>query len=90
MNEWGVFLIAGEILGFLLLVLTPILKLNKTITTLQVTIEKQEERAKESEARNGKTHSRIFEELEDHEKELHNHDKRIVLLESEKTATRSS
>lgn len=39
MNEWGVFLVIVALIGFVVSVSTPIIKLNTKITTLIVTLE---------------------------------------------------
>ena len=74
MNEWGVVLVIISLVGLIATIVTPLLKLNTSITKLNVTMENLNGVVLES--RN---------KLESHEvesrKTLANHEKRITKLE---------
>lgn len=83
--EWGVFLVIAALVSFLAIIVPPLIKLNTSITTLTVTMSSITGDLDELTNKNSKTHGRIFERLGEHDKELVNHDKRIHVLEKEKT-----
>ena len=71
--EWEVFLVIIEVLGFMLIVVPPIVKLNSNITRLNCNIETQHETDKRHERR-----------LNAHSESIKDHEKRIVRLEEHK------
>ena len=81
MTEWGVFGVIVALVGFAGAIVTPIIKLNTNITRLTVTIEnilKEQEAAKSA---NGKSHDRIWTELDAHGDKLDEHETRITKIE---------
>ena len=62
-------------------IITPIIKLNTTITKLTTVVERLGGDVADLTARNTKTHDRIFATLDKHNDQLIDHDKRITILE---------
>lgn len=81
MTEWGVFLVIVAIAGFLITVITPILKLNSTITELMSHIKMLTMTLDEFKSSNTKSHERIWNELEAHDNTLNNHETRLMIIE---------
>lgn len=81
MTEWGVFVVIASLVSFAVAIVTPILKLNTNITRLTVTIENILNEQEEAKIANGKSHDRIWKELEDQEGKLGDHETRITKIE---------
>lgn len=81
MDKWEVFLVISALVGFLIAVVGPILKLNTTITKLIVTMENFETRFDKMDDSNSKSHGRIWNELEKHDEVLSDHETRLHDLE---------
>jgi uncharacterized membrane protein (DUF106 family) len=78
--SWQVVLALVVILGLIVTVVKPILKLNTTLTTLDLTIKSLQEQLKSFRGNNDKDHDEIFERLDEHEDTLIEHDKAITEL----------
>lgn len=78
--NWQVVLALVVILGLIVTVVKPILKLNTTLTTLDLTIKSLQEQLKSFRGNNDKDHDEIFERLDEHEDTLIEHDKAITEL----------
>lgn len=81
MTEWQVFLVIGAIVTFLIAIITPLMKLNTAIVKLIAAVTTLEESFDRITHSNSETHKRIWNELEEHDEQLHNHENRINLLE---------
>lgn len=82
MTEWNVFLVIGAILGFLISVITPIIKLNGCITELTTNVKALTKSLDEYKTSNKEQHTRIWKELESHDTTLDRHETRLMILES--------
>ena len=79
--NWEVLIIGGGVLiGFVGVIIRPILKLNTTLTTLDLTIKSLQELIRCNKTDNDKEHDEIFEKLDEHEDALVEHDKAISEL----------
>ena len=81
MTEWEVFGVIVALASFVLAVVTPIIKLNTTITKLSGIVDSMARDLGSLTERNAKTHERIFNELGDHEK-------RITILETKESTSK--
>ena len=88
LNEWNVVLVISAILGLIGTVSIPLSKNTKAMTELSGQIEKLAYRVEESEkdlenfkAKASDRHGKIFTELDEHEKQLGDHEFRIQNLE---------
>lgn len=86
MTEWGVFVVIAALVSFAVAIVTPILKLNTNITRLTVTIENILYEQEETKIANGKSHDRIWKELEEHGGQLGDHETRITKIEERNKA----
>lgn len=84
MNEWGVVGVIVVVLGLVITIITPIIKLNTSITKLTVMMSNVTGDLGELTSKNSKSHARIHERLEGHDKHIADHDKRIHVLEADK------
>ena len=78
--SWQVVLALVVILGLIGVIVRPVLKLNTTLTTLDLTIKSLQEQLKSFRCDNDKDHDDIFERLDEHEDTLVEHDKAILEL----------
>ena len=79
--EWEVFGVIVAIVGFLAVILPPLIKLNGSITRLTVTMEKL---VKDMDAQRASSHEarkRLWEHNEEQDKTLKDHETRITTLE---------
>lgn len=81
MTEWEVFGVIAGLATFVIAIVTPIIKLNTTITKLSQIVDRLRNDLQDLSERNSKTHARIYDELEKDEKLLNNHETRITVLE---------
>lgn len=81
MNEWNIVLTLITLLGFGTAIVTPILKLNKTLTELIAGVNTLNAGLKESNDSNAKAHARIWEHNDEQDKEIQDHELRITILE---------
>lgn len=81
MTEWGVFGVIGALISFGLLVGTPLIKLNSTITKLSALVEFMQKQIDTFKTNNDKEHNSIWDEMERHEDTLGDHETRISVLE---------
>lgn len=86
MTEWGVFAVIAALVGFTVAIVTPIIKLNTNITRLTVTIENILREQESAKSANGKSHDRIWKELEEHGGQLYDHETRITKIEERNKA----
>lgn len=81
MTEWGVVGVITAMLGIALAVGAPVLKLNKSINVLTVTVQHLKELLDEMKHENAKAHDDFQGQLDEHEERLSNHSKQIAVLE---------
>jgi len=84
MTEWGVFGVIGALISFGLLIGTPLIKLNSTITKLSALVEFMQKQIDTFKTDNDKEHNSIWNEMERHEDTLGDHETRISVLEQHK------
>lgn len=82
MNEWTIVGVIVVLVGLGISIITPIVKLNSTITRLTTIVERLGGDVADLTARNSKTHDRIFDRLDDHDGRLNAHETRISVLEN--------
>ena len=81
MNEWQIFLTIVAIVSFTIMVVTPMLKLNTTITKLIDAVDSLKQSFEEMSNSNTKSHERIWNQLEVHDEKLADHETRLQLIE---------
>lgn len=81
MSEWEVVGVIIVLAGFVISVVTPLLKLTSTITRLTNIVETCEKELSELTATNQKSHARIYERIESESHRIDDHEKRIIILE---------
>lgn len=82
MTEWGVFGVIVAIISFGVLVGTPLLRLNSTITRLETVLDAFEARFKKEREDIEKVHHAIWDKCTEHEVKINDHETRITVLES--------
>ena len=87
MTQWDVVTVIIAIVGLALSVGAPIIKLNTSITKLTTKMDGMEEGIDELTARNSKSHERIWKHNEEQDKQIADHEKRIVILEHDNDNT---
>ncbi len=80
MTEWQVFVVIGVVVGFIVTVTTPIIKLTKAITILSENIKTLDERFSQSEAAQEKSKGYIWERLNEHSVQISENSKEIAVL----------
>lgn len=84
MTEWQIVTVIVVLVGLGISVITPIIKLNTTITKLTTIVERLSGDVTDLTARNSKTHDRIFAQIDKHTDQINDHEKRITVLEDKK------
>lgn len=84
MNEWTIVGVIVVLVGLFFTVGKPVIKLNGSITSLNVKLEHMQSDNAKYETRNAESHARIFTHLEDNDAKLSNHELRIGILEHDK------
>lgn len=79
--EWTVVVVLIALVGLVISVLTPVIKLNTSITKLATLVDSLNSKLTATEANNTDAHRRIWNELDEHKGTLHEHDTRITVLE---------
>lgn len=83
MSEWGVVGVIVVLIGLMVSVMTPILKLNSAIVKLTTVVERLDRNLCELKTSNSESHEKIFGRLNEDEKQLENHEGRISRLEKQ-------
>lgn len=81
MTEWGVFLVIVALASFVIAIVTPLLKLNTTITKLISKIDVLGKDFDEMELKNHRARERIWQHNEKQDDAIDNHEIRITSLE---------
>ncbi len=79
--EWTVVVVLIALVGLVISVLTPVIKLNTSITKLATLVDSLNSKLTANEANNTDAHRRIWTELDEQKGTLHEHDTRITVLE---------
>lgn len=81
MTEWGVVGVIVVLLGLVGTIVTPLIKLNTSIVKLTVKLDAFGEDLAKLTAENGKSHDRIWRDLEEKDTTLEDHEHRIYAIE---------
>lgn len=84
MTQWEVYLVIVSLVGFAIAIGTPIIKLNTSITRLIDRLENLDKGLEELDAKNHKSHERIWQHNDEQDGKLEDHEKRIIKLEEKK------
>lgn len=79
--EWQVVTVIIALSGFAISIITPIIKLTKSITTLTVTLKQVDNRLTAQEQSSKNSHKRLWEKNEEQDEKLNDHERRITLIE---------
>ena len=79
---WEIFLGIVALVGFIISVTTPLIKLNSSITKLNAGVDTLQAALDRIEEENEKSHKRIWEHNEEQDVKLTNHENRIVKIET--------
>ena len=83
MTEWSIVTVIIALIGLIVSVTSPIVKLNTTITKLTQIVDAVGKDLADLTDRNSKSHARIYDSLDKHDNAINNHETRIVILEKE-------
>ena len=81
MSEWEVVGVLVVLVGLVTALVTPITRLNTTITKLTAVVDRIQKDIGDITERNAKSHSRIFERLDEESEKIADHETRITVLE---------
>ena len=81
MSEWTVFLVLTAIAGLGVTIITPILKLNTTITKLTTVVDIIKDNLRELTSDNSESHKRLWEKNNEQDRLLADHEGRIKIVE---------
>ncbi len=82
--EWIVFTSIITIIAFVKSVVSPIVKLNSTITNLTLSVDNIIKTISKFEEKNSENHKKIHTRIDENTKTLQNHEHRITLIEKSK------
>lgn len=77
MNEWLIFKDIVVIVGLIITVTTPLLKLNTSITELKTLLESVVEKVETIDSNNTNSHRRLWEHNTEQDQVLQNHERRL-------------
>ena len=78
---WEIFLGIVALIGFLITVMTPLLKLNKVMTELNCSVDGLKQLIADINSKNSETHKRIWEHNVKQDGMIDNHERRITKIE---------
>ena len=81
MTEWGVVLVIIALVGLVVSIATPMVKLNGSITRLTVSLDKLIKDSDEQRRHSRDTHQRLWNKAEEQDRALCDHEARITTLE---------
>lgn len=81
MTEWGVFLVIAALVSFIVAIITPMIKLNTTITKLTIKLDHLEKVFTESVRHTTKATERLWSKNDEQDKILGDHERRIQHIE---------
>ena len=79
---WEIFLCIVALIGFCVTIATPLMKLSKTMTELNVNMQNLNQAMNTLTANNTESHRRIWAHNEEQDEKLENHEKRITKIET--------
>ena len=79
--EWTVVVVLIALVGLVISVLTPAIKLNTSVTKLSTLVDSLNNKLSAIESNNTEAHRRIWTDLDGQKEVLHNHETRITVLE---------
>lgn len=79
---WEIFLGIVALVGFCVTIATPLMKLSKTMTELNVNMQNLNQAMNTLTANNTESHRRIWAHNEEQDERLENHEKRITKIET--------
>lgn len=84
MDKWNVLLVIIELVGFLAVLMPPVIKLTKSMTKLEETLSAVSAQLSEYKTDNTAAHKRIWDKVDEHGEKLTDHETRITVLEHQK------
>jgi hypothetical protein len=82
--EWTVVVVLIALVGLVVSVLTPAIRLNTSVTKLSTLVDSLNAKLSTMESNNTDAHRRIWSELDEHKSTLSAHETRITVLERTK------
>lgn len=79
---WEIFLGIVALVGFVITLATPLMKLSKTMTELNVNMQNLNKAMNVLTANNTESHRRIWQHNEEQDEKIENHEKRITKIET--------
>lgn len=79
---WEIFLGIVALVGFVVSIATPLMKLSKTMTELNVNMQNLNQAMQTLTANNTESHRRIWAHNDEQDEKLENHEKRITKIET--------
>lgn len=79
---WEIFLGIVVLVGFCVTIATPLMKLSKTMTKLNINMQNLNQAMNTLTANNTESHRRIWAHNEEQDEKLENHEKRITKIET--------
>ena len=79
---WEIFLGIVALVGFVISLATPLMKLSKTMTELNVNMQNLNKAMNVLTANNTESHRRIWQHNEEQDEKIENHEKRITKIET--------
>ena len=79
---WEIFLGIVALVGFVITLATPLMKLSKTMTELNINMQNLNKAMNVLTANNTESHRRIWQHNEEQDEKIENHEKRITKIET--------
>ena len=79
---WEIFLGIVALVGFMITIISPLMKLSKTMTELNVNMQNLNQAMNTLTSNNTESHRRIWEHNEEQDSKIENHEKRITKIET--------
>ena len=79
---WEIFLGIVALVGFIISVATPLMKLSKTMTELNINMQNLNKAMNVLTTNNTESHRRIWQHNEEQDEKIENHEKRITKIET--------
>ena len=79
---WEIFLGIVALVGFCITIATPLMKLSKTMTELNINMQNLNQAMNTLTANNTESHRRIWAHNDEQDEKLENHEKRITKIET--------
>ena len=78
---WEIFIGITVLIGFIITVITPVMKLAKIMTELSMSVKALEGAIMKLDDKNAESHSRIWKQIEVQDDKVDDHEKRITKIE---------